>query len=70
MAEPKIDYVKRYNGVIIAVIETAPNGDKVVRDFPSQSILGYYRKANNITTDFHGHLLYLGDHADMLIKNK
>lgn len=45
---------------IVGYIDTAPNGDRTVRDFYGK-ILGYYTKQNNYTKDFYGHIICTGD---------
>lgn len=63
MKEPIQDYTRRTLGYI----ETKPNGDKVATDFAGR-ILGYYKKAQNATTDYCGRILYYGDMLASLIR--
>lgn len=55
------------SGQVIGIVETMPNGDKIVRNFPGRQILGYYRAKYNHTTDFYGRVLATGDIAVSLI---
>lgn len=66
----KEEYVKTFNGIIIGIIETKDNGDQVARNFPGRQILGYYRKAEDHTTDFYGRIISKGNTAIALIYNK
>ena len=66
----RVEYVKNYAGQILAIYEIADNGDIAVRDFSSRFILGYYRAARNVTTDFYGLVLYRGNMVGMLVKAK
>lgn len=61
--------IKDWKGWIIGYVETLPNGDKVARDFYN-TILGYYRKGLNITTDFFGRRLTQGDTVTSLVYQK
>lgn len=63
MKEPIQDYTRRTLGYI----ETKPNGDKVATDFAGR-VLGYYKKAQNATTDYCGRILYYGDMLASLIR--
>ena len=47
--------------LIIGIIETDTNGDKIARDAETRQILGYYRKKYNHTTDFYGRVVAIGD---------
>lgn len=60
-------FVRDFYNKLIGIVETLPNGDKVVRDFNSRKILGYYRKDTDCTTDFYGRILSKGDTAISLI---
>ena len=62
-----IEQIRDFYGVLLGTVETLPNGDKIVRNFPHQMILGYYRCASNTTTDFYGRKLGDGDFAVSLI---
>lgn len=62
------EQISEYAGRVIGYIETMPNGDKKITNFTG-TILGYYKKAQNVTTDFFGRILYRGDmSAALLIK--
>ena len=63
----KEEYIRDFSGVIIGIVEYKDNGDQVVRSFASIQILGYYRKAENHTTDFLGRILSRGNTAIALI---
>ena len=60
--------IKTWAGVVLGYIETEPNGDAVAKAF-SGRILGYYKKSNNVTTDFAGRWLYQGNCLSALIVN-
>lgn len=60
---PVTDFYGRIHGFIV----TFPNGDKQVTDFYGR-ILGWYRKAQDFTTDFHGRIIARGDVAASLIR--
>ena len=64
----RVEYVKNYAGLKIAIYEIADNGDITVRDFSSRLILGYYRAARDVTTDVAGRVLYRGNMVGMLVK--
>ena len=55
-----------FYGSCIGTIETTGNGDKVVKAF-SGRILGYYKRNQDVTTDFYGKILYKGDMASALL---
>ena len=57
--------VKDLYGRIIGWLEPTNRGI-TVRDFYLR-ILGFYDKARNVTTDFHGRILYQGDMSSALI---
>lgn len=59
--------ISEYSGRVIGYIETQSNGDKKVTDYRGV-ILGYYKKAQNVTTDFSGRILYRGDMSAALLK--
>ena len=64
------EYIRDLNSrFIIGIIRTLPNGDIEARDFSSRRILGYYRKARNVTTDFYGRMLTQGNAVVGLIYN-
>lgn len=63
----KEEYIRDFSGMIIGIVEYKDNGDQVVRSFASRQILGYYRKAENHTTDFLGRILSRGNTAISLI---
>ena len=58
--------IKAFSGKILGYIYIDPQGNKVVKDF-YQRILGYYKKNNNITTDFYGRIIARGDASASLI---
>ncbi len=62
------EFIRDFNTrLIIGIIETDTNGDKIARDFQSRQILGYYRKKYNHTTDFYGRVIAIGDCVVSLI---
>lgn len=61
------EIIKDFYGKVLGKIKTLPNGDKEVRDFYNH-ILGYYRRSQNITTDFYGKIIARGDCCTMLLK--
>lgn len=63
------EYIREFSGKILGTIETQPNGDQIARGFPSQKILGYYRKAYDHTTDFFGRIIAKGNAVSSLIYN-
>lgn len=58
--------IRDFGGKILGYVDTMGNGDKTVYNFYNQ-ILGYYKKAQNITTDFYGTIIARGDAAVGLI---
>lgn len=63
--------IREFNGQFIGYIETFDNGDKAAYDFPSRRCVGFYRKAQDHTTDFYGVVVARGDAVVSLIyKNK
>ena len=66
----RVEYVKNYAGQILAIYEIADNGDIAVRDFSSRFVLGYYRAARDVTTDFYGRVLFKGNMVGALVKAK
>ena len=63
-----VQEIRDFYGKIIGRVETMPNGDKTVRDFYGW-ILGYYRKSQDITTDFYGKIVARGDATGTLLAN-
>ena len=61
-----IQEIRDFNNRILGKIENMSNGDKTVRDFYGR-ILGYYRKSQDITTDFYGRIVARGDASSGLI---
>jgi len=56
------EYIRDANTrLVIGIIETDANGDKIARDADTRQILGYYRKKYNHTTDFYGRVVAVGD---------
>ena len=66
----RTEYVRNFAGQILAIYEFADNGDIAVRDFSTRFILGYYRAARDVTTDFYGRVLAKGNAIGMLVKAK
>lgn len=66
----RTEYVRNFAGQILAIYEFADNGDIAVRDFSTRFILGYYRSARDVTTDFYGRVLAKGNAIGMLVKAK
>lgn len=60
------EYITDFYGKILGSLETMPNGDIIVRNFPGQ-ILGKYEKSSNYTKDFYGKILYKGNMAPALL---
>ena len=58
--------IKDFYNRVIGRIETLSNGDKVVRDFYNK-ILGYYRKREDVTTDFYGRIVARGEACSILL---
>ena len=58
--------IAEYSGRVIGTIETDSSGNKTVRNF-SGTILGYYKKSMNATTDYTGKILYRGDASAALL---
>lgn len=61
--------IRNFHGVTLGYVETSYNGDKTVTDFGG-TILGYYRKDQNITTNFYGQIRVRGDAAVAFIFKK
>lgn len=58
----KEEYIRDFQTrKIIGILRTLKNGDVEAREFSSRRVLGYYRKAVNITTDFYGHMVATGN---------
>lgn len=55
------EFIKNFNHQIVGIIETYDNGDQAARDFNTRQILGFYRKAQDVTTDFVGRILSRGN---------
>lgn len=64
MTEEKI---KNFEGVVIGIIKTEANGDKVAMAFPGRQVLGYYKKQYDHTTNFFGVVIAKGDTVVSLI---
>lgn len=61
------EYIKKFSGEIIGIIETKDNGDQIARAFPGRQILGYYIKNRDHTTDFYGRVIARGNTVVSLI---
>ena len=61
--------IRDFYGKILGTVETDTQGNKTVRDFYGR-ILGWYRKADNLTKNFHGKIIAKGDVAVSLLYNK
>ena len=59
--------IKDRYGSIIGFIDVESNGDKTVRS-PNGSVLGYYRKAMNVTVNTYGSIIAQGDCCGMLFR--
>lgn len=46
---------------IIGIVRTLKNGDEEAREFSSRRILGFYKKKQNVTTDFYGRRVAVGN---------
>ena len=66
----RTETIKDFAGRYIAIFTYEDNGDIKVQDWSSRMILGYYRKSRDVTTDFHGRVLYRGNAVGMLIGRK
>ena len=64
------EYIKNFNNVIIGIVETDAKGNQIIRNFPGRQILGYYKKDQDITTDFYGRILSRGNTTISLIYQK
>jgi len=63
----KTEYIKNYNGTIIAIIDTKDNGDQTLKDY-NGTILGYYKSQRNITMNYSGTIISSGNTLMRLIK--
>lgn len=61
------EYIKTYEGQVIGILETTSVGDQIARNFPARQIVGYYRKSQNVTTDFYGRVVARGNTVVNLI---
>ena len=61
--------IREYSGMIIGYLDHESNGDIVAKEY-SGVIIGYYRKSSDVTTDFHGRILYRGNMAPALLVKK
>lgn len=52
---------------VIGILRTLPNGDQEAREFSSRRILGFYRAAKDMTTDFYGRVIARGNCVTGLI---
>ena len=66
----KEEFIRAFNSEIIGIIEYKNNGDQIAKSFPSRQILGYYRKAQDWTTDFYGRVISRGNTVISLIYKK
>ena len=66
----KTEYIQTFSGQYPAIFEHQDNGDIVVRDHSSRVILGYYRAARNVTTDFYGKVFFRSNMTGALVKTK
>lgn len=63
----KVEYVRDPYNRLIGMVEYWDNGDWMIKEFPSQKILGFYRKSIDMTTDFYGRWLSKGNTAMSLL---
>lgn len=63
----KEEFIKTFEGKILGIIETKSDGDQIARNFPGRQILGYYRKSQDVTTDFYGRIVARGNSVASLI---
>ena len=61
--------ISTFFGSIIGYIDTDSSGDAKATDFYG-TILGFYKKGSNVTTDFYGKILYKGNCLSSLIVDK
>lgn len=59
--------VKDACGRIVGFLDYESNGDIIAKDI-SYRILGRYDRAQNVTKDFYGKILYKGNMVGMLFK--
>jgi hypothetical protein len=56
------EYIRDFDSRrIIGIVRTLPNGDEEAREFSSRRILGFYKKKQNVTTDFYGRRIAVGN---------
>lgn len=61
------EVIRRFDNTIVGIVKHFSNGDKEVRAFPSQRILGTYKASDNTTRDFMQRILAFGDVAVALL---
>jgi len=61
--------IRGFDQKILGFVVTKDNGDQVFKNFSFQ-ILGYYRAAQNHTTDFYGRIISKGNTGISLIMNQ
>ncbi len=68
----QIEQIRDYQtALVIGELETLPNGDIQARAIPSRMIVGYYRKSQDVTTDFYGRRIAKGNCvAGLIFQNK
>lgn len=54
------EYIRDAYGRVYGTINHLSNGDKEARDYYGK-IMGYYKKSQDVTTDFYGKILGRGD---------
>jgi hypothetical protein len=60
--------IQDFYGKILGWIDVDDRGNKTVQQFAGP-IVGYYRKSDNVTTDFYGRIIARGDvTASLLMK--
>jgi len=59
--------LRDFSGKIIGWLETEPNGNQALYDFPGKK-LGTYEKNSNMTRDFYGRIIGHGNVLTMLLK--
>jgi hypothetical protein len=65
------EYIKDFKTQLyLGILRHKSNGDIEAVDFASRQILGYYRAATNVTTDFFGRIITKGNTVVSLIYNK
>ena len=62
----KTSYIRNHYGKIIGIIDELPNGDKIIKS-GNNLILGFYRKASDMTYDKSNHPIAKGEHTGLLI---